>query len=164
MMPAAARLVPLVLLLLGGCRFAGELVAAGAGGAAAGATANPAVGLAVGVGVNAGIDATFAYVGRKWQQAEQDAIALEVGTMQPGEQRPWAVRHIVPIGNEHGEVSVVRTIATPLTVCKELVFSIEAGSGASLTRHWYLPDACHDGDRWKWSLAEPAAERWGTLQ
>jgi hypothetical protein len=164
MMPAAARLVPLVLLLLGGCRLAGELVAAGAGGAAAGATANPAVGIAVGVGVDAGIDATFAYVGRKWQQAEQDAIALEVGEMQPGEQRPWAVRHIVPIGNEHGEVSVVRTIATPLTLCKELVFSVESGSGASLTRHWYTTDACRDGARWKWSLAEPATERWGTLQ
>jgi hypothetical protein len=168
-MPAAARLVPLAVLLLalpelGGCRFAGELVAAGAGGAAAGATANPLVGIAVGVGVNAGIDATFAYVGRKWQQAEQDAIAGEVAAMRPGERRPWAVRHIVPVGNEHGEVEVVRAISTPLTLCKELVFSVESGGGASMTRQWYTTDACRDGARWKWSLAEPAAERWGVLQ
>jgi hypothetical protein len=162
--PAAARLVPLLFLLLGGCKFAGDLVAAGAGGAAAGVTANPAIGIAVGVGVNAGIDATFAYVGRKWQQAEQDAIAADVAAMQPGAQRPWAVRHIVPIGDEHGEVAVVRAIDTPLTVCKELVFSVESGSGAALTRHWYTTDACRDGDHWKWSLAEPATERWGPLQ
>lgn len=124
-MPAVARLIPLILLLLGGCKFMGDLVAAGAGGAAAGATANPAIGIAVGVGVNAGIDAGFAYVGRKWQQAEQDAIAADVAAMQPGERRPWAVEHIVPIGNEHGEVAVVRAIDTPLTLCKELVFSVE---------------------------------------
>jgi hypothetical protein len=163
-MRPAARLVPLMLLLLGGCKFAGDLVAAGAGGAAAGATANPLVGIAVGVGVNAGIDATFAYVGRKWQQSEQDAIAGDVATMQPGDRRPWKVKHIVPVGNEHGEVEVVRAIATPLTLCKELVFSVESGSGAAVTRHLYTTDACLDGARWKWSLAEPAIERWGALQ
>jgi hypothetical protein len=163
-MPAATRLVPLILLLLCGCQFTGDLVSAGAGGASAAATANPLVGVAVGVGVNAGIDATFAYVGRKWQQAEQDAIANGAATMQPGEQRPWKVQHIIPIGNEHGEVAVVRVIATPLTLCKELVFSVESGHGAAKTRHWYTTDACRDGDRWKWSLAEPATERWGALQ
>lgn len=163
-MPAAARLVPLVLLLLGGCKFAGDLVAAGAGGAAAGATGNPAVGIAVGIGVNAGIDATFAYVGRKWQQAEQDAIANEAAAMQPGDRRPWKIEHVVPIGNEHGEVKVVRAIATPLTLCKELVFSVESGSGAATKREWYTTDACRQGAQWKWSLAEPAVERWGVLQ
>jgi hypothetical protein len=162
--PAAARLVPLILLLLGGCTFAGELVAAGAGGAAAAGTANPAVGIAVGVGVNAGIDATFAYVGRKWQQAEQDAIAGEIAAMQPGERKPWKIEHIIPIDNEHGEVEVVRAIDTKLTLCKELVFSVESGSGASMTRQWYTTDACRDGERWKWSLAEPATQRWGALQ
>lgn len=160
------RLVPVFLLLLGGCtsKFAGELVAAGAGGAAAGATANPVVGIAVGVGVNAGIDATFAYVGRKWQQSEQDAIAREVGVMEVGEKRPWKIAHIIPVGNEHGEVEVVRAIDSPLTVCKELAFSVDSGSGASEVRHWYVTDACRDGGRWKWSLAEPAIARWGTLQ
>jgi hypothetical protein len=160
------RLLPLILLLplLGGCQLMGEIVGAGAGGAAAGATANPAIGIAVGVGVNAGIDAAVAYVGRKWQQAEQDAIAADVAELRPGEQRPWEVRHIVPVGNEHGEVAVVRDIATPLTLCKELVFSVDTGKGMSLTRHWYMTDACRDGARWKWALAEPATERWGALQ
>jgi hypothetical protein len=162
--PAAARLLPLLLLMLGGCRLAGELVAAGAGGASAAATANPAVGVAVGIGVNAGIDATFAYLGRKWQQAEQDAIAGEVAAMQPGDRRPWKIEHIIPIGNEHGEVEVVRAIDTRLTLCKELVFSVELGSGAALTRQWFTTDACRDGKRWKWSAAEPATQRWGVLQ
>lgn len=164
-MTSAIRLAPpLLLLLLGGCQFAGAIIGAGAGGASAAATANPAVGIAVGVGVNAGINATFAYVGRKRQQAEQDAIAGEVATMQPGEQRPWKINHVIPVGDEHGEVDVVRTIPNALAPCKEIVFSVESGSGAKLERHWYRTDACEDTARWKWALAEPATERWGALQ
>ncbi len=84
--------------------------------------------------------------------------------MQPGERRPWEIRHIVPIGNEHGEVTVVRAIPSPLTLCKELVFSVDTGKDTALTREWYTTDACRDGGRWKWALAEPATERWGALQ
>ena len=54
----------LALIQLGGCRFAGDLVAAAAGGASAAASANPAVGIAVGIGVQAGLDATVSYVVR----------------------------------------------------------------------------------------------------
>jgi hypothetical protein len=165
-MTAAARLAVLLPLMaaLGGCQTVGELVAAGAGGASAGATANPAIGIAVGVGVNAGIDATFAYIQRKRQQAEQDAIAAEVATMQPGEQRPWKINHVIPIGNEHGEVAVVRDIPNALAPCKELAFSVDSGSQEKVTHHWYTTDACQGTARWKWALAEPATERWGTLQ
>ena len=60
----------LTLVTLGGCRFAGDLVAAAAGGASGAATANPAVGIAVGIAVHSGIDATVSYVVRKRQQAE----------------------------------------------------------------------------------------------
>lgn len=154
----------LILVSLGGCRFTGELVGAAAGGASAAATANPLVGVAVGVGVNSGIDATVAYITRKRQQAEQDAIAGEIATMQVGDRQPWKIEHTIPIGNEHGEVQVTRTIATPLTLCKELVFSVDEGSGAKLTRLWYTTEACQDGQHWKWALAEPAVERWGSLQ
>lgn len=160
----AARLAPLVLLLLGGCNLASQVVAAGAGGAAAGATGNPVVGIAVGVGVNAGIDAAFNYIGRKRQQAEQDAITAEAVTMQPGQWRPWQVRHIIPVGNEHGMVQVVRDIPNRLTACKELAFSVDTGEGKSFARRWYSTDACNDGKRWKWALAEPAVPRWGALQ
>jgi len=160
------RLVVLMSLMaaLCGCQTVGELVAAGAGGASAGVTANPAVGIAVGVGVNAGIDATFAYIQRKRQQAEQDAIAGEVATMQSGEQRPWKINHIIPVGDEHGEVVVVRDIPNALAPCKELAFSVDSGSGKKVTHHWYTTDACQDTRRWKWALAEPATERWASLQ
>ncbi len=165
-MTPAARviLLPCILASLCCCRFGGELVAAAAGGASGAATANPAVGIAVGVAVNSGIDATFSYIGRKWHQGEQDALAAEVATMRAGESRPWAVHHIVPIGNEHGQVAVTRDIVTPLTTCKELVFSVQSGRGPQSDDEWYSTQVCQDGARWKWALAEPATERWASLQ
>lgn len=156
--------IPLLLIGLGGCRFGGDLVAAAAGGASGAATANPAVGIAVGVTVNSAIDAAFAYVGRKWQQGEQDALAAEVADMGVGEQRAWAVHHFVPIDDEHGKVEVTRAIVTPLTTCKELAFSVESGKGKDVRDAWYVTQACQDGARWKWALAEPATERWDALQ
>jgi len=155
---------PLLLMALGGCRFIGEVVGAAAGGASAAATGNPAVGIAVGVALNSGIDATTDYIVRVRQRAEQDAIAAQAATMEVGESRHWRIDHTVPIGNEHGEVWVSRNIATPLTLCKELVFSVETGSGETLKRQWYSTHACQSGQRWKWSLAEPSVERWGSLQ
>lgn len=153
--------VPLVLVALTSCRTGGELVAAAAGGASAAATANPALGIAIGISVNASIDAGVNYFARKRQQAEQDAIASEVATMQEGDRRPWKIEHDIPIGNEHGTVEVVRSFATPLTLCKDLVFSVEQSKEPP---HWYATQACQDGDVWKWSLAEPAVERWDALQ
>ena len=153
----------LALLSISGCRFAGDLIAAAAGGASGAATANPAVGIAVGVGVQAGMDATVNYIVRKRQQAEQDAIATEVATMDNGEHRPWKIEHDIPIGNEHGEVQVTRVFRTPLTSCKEIAFSVESG-GSPATSQNYTTTACRNGDKWKWALAEPSVERWGTLQ
>lgn len=165
MTPHLLRPAPLILLLvLGGCQYAGQILGAGAGGASAAATANPAVGIAVGVAVNAGIDATFNYINRSRQHAEQEAIAGEVATMRPGEQRPWKIRHFIPIGDEHGDVEVVRDIPNALTPCKSLVFSVVSGEGSAVRHHWYQTDACLDGTRWHWALAEPAVPRWGALQ
>jgi hypothetical protein len=161
---ATRHLLSLALISLGGCHFAGDLVAAAAGGASGAATANPAIGIAVGIGVDAGINATVNYIVRTRQQAEQDAIAGEVATMNPGDRRPWKIEHDIPIGNEHGEVEVVRSFDNRLTSCKELAFSVESGSGANVTRRSYTTNACRDGDHWKWALAEPAVERWGSLQ
>jgi hypothetical protein len=161
---ARAIAASLSVLALAGCTLTGNLVAAAAGGATGAATANPAVGIAVGVAVNSAIDATFAYAGRKLQQSEQDALASEVGTMQVGERRPWRIDHFIPIGNEHGEVVITRDIVTPLTTCKELVFSVQSGSGTDTKSDWYDTQACQDGAQWKWALAEPAAGRWEVLQ
>ena len=153
----------LLVIQLGGCRFAGDLVAAAAGGASAAASGNPAVGIAVGIGVQAGLDATVKHIVRTRQQAEQDAIATEVATMNDGERRPWKIEHDIPIGNEHGEVHVTRVFNTALTSCKEIVFSVET-DGTPPTKPTYTTEVCRSGDRWKWALAEPAVERWGVLQ
>jgi hypothetical protein len=161
---ALLPLFPCILIALGGCRFVGELAGAAAGGASAAASANPLVGVAVGIAVNSAVDATTDYVVRTRQQAEQDAIAGEVATMELGDRRPWKIRHDIPIGNEHGEVQVTRVIATPLASCKELVFSVDSGGGADLKREWYATQVCQNGQHWKWALAEPAVERWGSLQ
>ncbi|MGH7080601.1 MAG: hypothetical protein ACREFU_21185 [Acetobacteraceae bacterium] len=170
MMPAASGLVPRLAVMtilagsLCGCKFAGDLLAAGAGGASAAATANPAVGIAVGISVQATTNAVIKYVMRKRQQAEQDAIAETVGTMEVGQSRAWKIRHVIPIGNEHGTVEVVGLIPNPLSVCKEAVFSVIDGHHQDSPSAWYVMTACRQRKRWKWAVAEPAVERWGSLQ
>ena len=170
MMPAGRSRIPRLAMMailagsLAGCKYAGDLVAAGAGGASAGLTANPAVGVAVGIGVEAATDAAINYVMRKRQQAEQDAIAETVGAMEVGENRSWKIRHDIPIGNEHGTVQVTRLIPNALAVCKEAVFSVIDGNRPDSPRAWYVMTVCRQERRWKWATAEPAVERWGYLQ
>lgn len=149
---------------LAGCKTAGNLVAAAAGGASAVATANPAVGVAVGIGVQAATNSAINYVLRKRQQAEQDAIAGTVGAMRVGESRSWEIRHDIPIGNEHGTVQVTRLIPNPLAPCREAVFSVIDGDGRAAPRTWYTTTVCRQPQRWEWAIAEPAVERWGYLQ
>jgi hypothetical protein len=155
---------PWLIVALSGCHFIGDLAGAAAGGAAAAGSANPAVGIAVGVAVNSGIDALTSHVVRTRQRAEQDAIAAEAASLNVGDSRQWKIEHTVPIGNEHGEVRVTRVIATPLTLCKEVMFSVESGGGGTPKRRWYSTQVCQNGPEWKWSLAEPAVERWGSIQ
>jgi hypothetical protein len=157
-------LCSIVAIALGGCRFTGDLFSAAAGGAAGSASANPVVGFAVAVGVHSAIDATVSYALRKRQQAEQDAIAAVVGPLGVGEMRPWAIRHDIPIGNEHGDVEVTRLIATPLALCKEIVFSVVEGTEPTAQRAWYATNACQEGEKWKWAAAEPTTARRGFLQ
>ena len=54
--------------------------------------------------------------------------------------------------------------STALTLCKELVFSVDSGDGGDVKRELYATQACLQGERWKWALAEPTVERWGSLQ
>jgi hypothetical protein len=162
------RRVPLGLLallpILAGCKAVPDIVAVVSGGVAGGATGNPAVGFAVGVAVDAAASAAVRYVGRSRQQAEQDAIAQAAGELRLGEAAPWRIEHDIPIGNEHGELHVVRQIESPLAPCKEIVFSVDDGAGPDATRSWYTASICRQADRWKWASAEPAVERWGFLQ
>ncbi len=149
------------VLLLGGCSSFANIVGLATGAAAGGASVNPAVGYVVAVGTAAAADAAFKWVARTRQRAEQDAIAAVAGPLPEGQVATWKIRHDLPFGNEHGEVQVVRDLATPLATCKEIVFSVidEPDPPAH-----YATTLCQQPDHWKWALAEPAVERWGFLQ
>ena len=152
------------LLLLAGCKAVPRLAGVASGAIAGGATANPAIGFAVGVATDAAAHAAIQYTGRAWTHTEQAAIAAAAGDLPVGQRAPWHVEHLVPVGNEHGELEVVRLIDNPLAPCKEVAFSVDRGAGAGLRRSWYTTTLCRQGEAWTWAAAEPAVERWGYLQ
>jgi hypothetical protein len=150
--------------LLGGCKSIGGFTGAAAGVATGAVSTNPAVGIAVGIAVKAATDETVNYVLRRMHGDEQDEIAGIVGTLGPDEQKAWEVKHSIPYGNEHGEVRVTRVFATPLANCKEFAFSVIDGKDTDAKASWYFASACQQGAAWKWAVAEPAVDRWGSLQ
>ncbi|MCB4824753.1 hypothetical protein [Roseicella aerolata] len=161
---------PALLLLLPGCQaLLTETTStlAGIGGAsisdAVGADA--AITTGIGLGVQALGRAGLQYAQRKTHQAAQDHIAATAGPLPVGGTAAWATSHTIPVEpNERGQVAVSRTISSGPLECKEIVFSVENGSGEALRRAFYLAAICRDGERWKWASAEPATERWGSLQ
>jgi hypothetical protein len=163
---AAARGLVLLLAMapVAGCSSVGDLAGAVTGTAAAAGSANPALGIAIGVGTRAVVDWGARRVTRRWHRTEQDAIAAVVAGTEVGETRPWQVRHDLPIGDGQGEVRVLRVIDTPLARCKEAAFSVVSGKGAEETRRWFVTSVCRQAEGWKWAAAEPATERWGSLQ
>jgi len=152
-------------LVLSGCGMVGAVSGAVAGGATGAVTANPIVGYATAVGVNAGVDELQKYIARVRQSAEQDAILTSVAEMQPGEVKSWKIVHEIPMfDDEHGTMQVTRDIATPLTECKEVLFTVEKGKAPHMKQTPYITSACQDGSLWKWAEAEPAVSRWGYFQ
>jgi surface antigen len=150
----------LALLALAGCKsiggVAGVIAAAGTGSA----SGNPAVGIAVGIAVRSGVNALADYLDRRRHQGEQDAIAEAAGAAPLGAARPWEIHHTIPIGNERGELQAVREFQTPLTTCREIVFTVVDGED----RDMLTTTLCREADGWRWAAAEPAVDRWGYLQ
>lgn len=164
-----ARLMSL-LWVLTGC---GSVLAVGtsdvAGIAGAGAanavTKSAAVATGIGLAIAAGAQAGLQYTERRVHRYEQDRIAEAAGGLAPGVVGPWSVVHDVAIeDDEHGQVVVVRDVGNVIFSCREIVFSIDTGEAAEFHRAFYTATVCRDGDRWKWASAEPATERWGSLQ
>ncbi|HSU07185.1 MAG TPA: hypothetical protein VLI93_16605 [Acetobacteraceae bacterium] len=140
-----------------------NLAGVAAAGISSGVTRNAAVGTGIGLGVAAAADAGLHYVERRVHRAEQDEIATAAGALAPGQVAPWSVRHTLPIeANEHGRVSVFRTVNTPGFTCKDAVFSVESGGDKGTA--FYTTTICYDGRQWQWAEAEPATARWGALQ
>jgi hypothetical protein len=160
----------LALLALPGCQALlteGTSTTAGIGGAsiADAVGANAATTTGIGLGVQALGRAGLQYAQRRTHRAAQDQVAAAAGPLQVGGVAGWATNHAVPVEpNERGQVAVSRVISTGPLECKEIVFSVDAGRGERLRRGFYLAAICRDGDTWKWASAEPATERWGSLQ
>ncbi len=149
------------VLLLGGCTSGAQLTGIATGGVAGVATASPAVGYLVGIGTAVAADGLFKWFGRTRTHAEQQAIAATAGSLRQGDAAPWHIDHLVPIGDEHGEVRVLRVIDTKLAQCRDLVFSV---ADQPHPPRWYATSICRAADGWHWALAEPAVARWRFLQ
>lgn len=145
---------------LGGCRAVSDVAGLAAGGGAGVATANPALGIVVGIGVSVAVEELGNYITRSRRRGEQDAIADAAGAAPVGAAVPWEIRHTIPIGDARGDLVVAREFATPLTTCREVVFSVLDGDG----RRLFSTTLCRRGERWAWAAAEPAVDRWGSMQ
>ena len=158
------------LLLASGCGSlltSGTQEAAGIAGAgiASSLTRSATAATAIGLGVAAGANAGLQYAERRVHSFEQDRIAEAAGVLSPGAAAPWSVDHSFPIeADEHGQVAVVRTLGSAAISCKEIVFSVETVEDHQPQRAFYTATVCRDGPKWKWASAEPATERWGSLQ
>jgi hypothetical protein len=157
---------------LSGCSsFYTEGATAGAGiaGAALAAkvTNNAAVATGIGLGAVAAARAGVQYSERVVHRNTQDGIAKIAGPLEVGAIAPWSVTHSMPIeDDEHGRVTVSRTISAGALDCKEIVFSVDhiATKNVPASSAFYVASICRDGENWKWASAEPATERWGALQ
>lgn len=157
-------------LLLPGCQAllteaTSTLAGITGAGVASGVGADPAVTTGIGLGIQALGRAGLQYAQRQTHRAAQDRIAATAGPLPVGSVGSWATSHSIPVEpNERGQVTVSRVISTGALECKEILFSVDTGSGERLRRGFYLAAICRDGNTWKWALAEPATERWGSLQ
>ena len=156
--------------LLAGCGSllgAGTETAAGVAGAAiaTAATDNATVAAGIGLGVSAGARAGLQYAQRRVHRNAQNAVAEAAGALHPGRVGAWSVRHSVPIeADEQGEVVVTRVIGNGAFACREIVFSVDKEESGEPRRSFYTAMVCRDATRWRWASAEPATERWGSLQ
>ncbi len=154
-------------LLTEGTSDTAGLAGAGIAGAV---SSNATVGAAIGIGVKSAADFGLRYVERDVHRAEQDRIAAAAGALPEGAAGIWSISHQIPIEkDEHGALIVTRIFAArPGSgadfTCKDIVFSVDGGQGAKLRRAFYTATVCLDGAQWKWASAEPATERWGSLQ
>ena len=173
--PNTTALVALAVAItsaLSGCSSIyseGATAGAGIAGAALAAkvTSNAAVATGIGLGAVAAARAGVQYSERVVHKNTQDGIAKIAGPLDVGAIAPWSVTHSVPIeDDEHGRVTVSRTISAGALDCKEIVFSVDqtATENVPASSAFYVASICRDRDNWKWASAEPATERWGALQ
>ena len=144
---------------------AGAVAGVGGAAVAASVTSDAAVATGIGVGVQSLAQAGVQRAQKAVHTTLQDQIAAVAGGLAVGEVGNWEVVHPVPIEPaSRGEVTVSRTVGARSLDCREIVFSVEKGPRAENSKGFYVAMICRDGARWKWASAEPATERWGSLQ
>lgn len=156
--------------LLAGCGSLfreGSSVAAGIGGAALASkvTDNAAVATGIGLGVQAVVRAGVQYVEKSYHRQQQDLIAGIAGRLGVGQVATWRIAHAIPLEpDEQGRVTVSRVISAGPLQCKEIVFSVDSAGNRGAESAFYIATVCQDRTVWRWASAEPATERWGSLQ
>jgi hypothetical protein len=151
-------------VLVSGCSSIGAASGAAAGVATGVVTSNPAIGIGVGIAVQAATDEAVKRVMKSLHEDQQMAIAVTAGVSNVGETRPWRVKHTLPVENGHGDVRVLREFSSALADCKEFAFSVVDGDETGAHQDWFIATTCKQPAGWRWASAEPAVERWGTLQ
>jgi uncharacterized membrane protein len=159
-------------LALGGCNAfltEGTADVAGLGGAAlaSAVTNDGAVTAGIGLGVQSIARAGLEYTQRRLQRAEQDSIANAAGNLPMGVVGAWSIAHDIPLqADNQGQVVVSREIGATGLTCREIIFSVDQKrrEKGELRRGFYTAIICRNGNQWKWASAEPATERWGSLQ
>ena len=159
----------LAALCVSGCA---ELATTGAsdvagvvGGTAATAlTSSPAAAAAAALGAQAGARTGVKRVQRQIHRDAQDLIAQAAGDLKIGQVAPWNTRDRMLERAQQGRVTVSRVISSAGMQCKEIIFSVDTQVEGTPQSAFYLTAICRDGAKWKWASAEPATERWGSLQ
>ena len=160
-----APIAAMLAVALTGCSSIGGITGAVAAVATGTFSSNPAVGVGVGIAVKAATDAAMNRVFRGMQSDEQDRIAEIAGNLNVGDRQPWKIHHVFSYGDEAGELQVLGSIDNALANCKEVMFSVIGAEKGLPTREWFITQTCLRSDgHWGWAAAEPAAQRWGSLQ
>lgn len=136
----------------------GAGVAAGVGSGVASATGSALVGAAAGIGAGVGLDVGIKYAARRIHRNVQDAVAQAAGPLGVGQSARWNVNHWLPLTRKHGTVEAARFFGAAIP-CKDVVFTIDDDDSL------YVTTVCQDKrGNWRWALAEPTVDRWGSLQ
>ncbi|HEY1503271.1 MAG TPA: hypothetical protein VGF92_03170 [Stellaceae bacterium] len=154
------------MLGLAACSSTGSAVdsaisSASTAGIAAGITSTTGsafVGTMAGIGAGIGLDAGFKYAERRIHRNAQDAVAVAAGPLKVGQSARWNIDGWLPLTDRHGTVEIARSFGKAIP-CKDAVFTVDDDDDL------YVTTVCADKKGiWRWALAEPTVDRWGTLQ
>jgi uncharacterized protein YceK len=128
-------------------------------------TRNATVASGIGLGVLAAAQAGVKYVEKDFHGDQQDQIAEIAGPLEVGKVAHWESRHSIQLEPDAvGKVTVNRIVSAGVLDCKEIVFSVDEMQDKTPHSAFYVATICRDATKWKWATAEPATERWGSLQ